>query len=212
MPPTKDRYHHGALREELLRASLHLIETEGLAAVSLRKVARAAGVSPGAPYHHFADRSALLAALSSRGFELLRDRLAAACTSADTIMGTMIAMADAYVRFAREQPAYFRLMFRPELSQPEKNPETEHAGDAAFAVLEDAVAEAIHAGALPAAEADTLIMAWWAMAHGLASLEIDGKLVKRAGEMGTTADALAERITRLFAGLIETAQHTRSLE
>ncbi|QLY29140.1 TetR/AcrR family transcriptional regulator [Nocardia huaxiensis] len=208
MPPTKDRYHHGDLREELLRASLQLIESEGLAAVSLRKVAREAGVSPGAPYHHFADRSALLAALSNRGFEHLRDRMAAARATSGSPMETLVAMGEAYVRFAREQPAYFRLMFRPELSQPEKNPDTEGAGDQAFALLEETVTEATADGVLPAADTETFTLAWWALAHGLASLELDGKLVHRAEQMGTSASILADRVTRMFAELIESTRIT----
>src|SRR5580765_8746547 len=76
--PARDSYHHGALREELITASLTLIEAEGIGAVSLRRVAREAGVSPGAPYHHFADRSALLAAIALQGYEVLDGRLRSA--------------------------------------------------------------------------------------------------------------------------------------
>ncbi|WP_068023477.1 TetR/AcrR family transcriptional regulator [Nocardia mexicana] len=202
MPSTKDRYHHGALREELLRTSLRLIEAEGLPAISLRRVAREAGVSPGAPYHHFADRAALLSALSTQGFELLRAQLVSAVGAAATPRDRLTAIADTYIRFAREQPAYFRLMFRPELSQPEKHPGTMAAGDAAFAVLTDTIAEVTRAGVLPAAESDTVAMAIWAVAHGLAALTVDGQLTKRAAKMDTDAAALSERITRMFTGLI----------
>src|ERR1700733_7896727 len=82
MAVTRDSYHHGALREALLTASLQLIEAEGIGAVSLRRVAREAGVSPGAPYHHFPDRASLLAALSAQGFQLLAGELAAARAAA----------------------------------------------------------------------------------------------------------------------------------
>ena len=68
---TRTNYHHGALREALLTATLELIEADGIGAVSLRQVARAAGVSPGAPYHHFPDRAALLTALSDQTDDLL---------------------------------------------------------------------------------------------------------------------------------------------
>ncbi|MFI6869689.1 TetR/AcrR family transcriptional regulator [Nocardia sp. NPDC050406] len=203
MSSTKSRYHHGALREELLRASLQLIESEGLAAVSLRRVAREAGVSPGAPYHHFADRAALMTALSTQGFELLREDLLAAREQAATPVARLATLADAYVRFARERPAYFRLMFRPELSQSHKHPDTSAAGDAAFAVLAETVAAAVEAGALPAAEADILAMTWWSLAHGLASLALDGKLPERAAQMGMTVPDLSDRVSRLFADLVE---------
>src|SRR5690606_38896617 len=112
---TRTSYHHGALREALLAACLRLIETEGIAAVSLRRVAREAGVSSGAPYHHFADRAALLADLATQGFHLLGAEVTVARDSAPTPLAGLTAIADAYVRFARDNPGYFRLMFRPEL-------------------------------------------------------------------------------------------------
>ncbi|MFF0492780.1 TetR/AcrR family transcriptional regulator [Nocardia sp. NPDC004068] len=208
MPSTKDRYHHGALREELLRVALRLIETEGLAAVSLRRVAREAGVSPGAPYHHFADRSALLAALSGQGFEVLGARLAAARAEAATPLARLTAMADAYIRFAWDQPAHFRLMFRPELSQPDKHPDAQQAADAAYDILSDTIAELVASRALPAAQADTLAVAFWSLAHGVASLALDGQLTKRATQLGTDAQTLADRITHLFAGLMESSAET----
>src|SRR5215211_5683383 len=81
---TRASYHHGSLREELITACVALIEAEGIGAVSLRRVAREAGVSPGAPYHHFADRSALLAAISVRGHQLLEQQLRQARREAPT--------------------------------------------------------------------------------------------------------------------------------
>jgi AcrR family transcriptional regulator len=199
MPPTKDRYHHGALREELLRASLQLIEAEGLAAVSLRRVAREAGVSPGAPYHHFTDRAALLSALSVQGFRLLADQLRSAHATTTAPMERLRSMAEAYVRFAWDQPAYFRLMFRPELSQPDRHPDAEAAGDAAYTVLADTINEAVEAGALPSGAAAEMAIGWWSLAHGLASLALDGQLTKRAAQLGTDPRTLAASITRMFA-------------
>ncbi|MGW4091609.1 TetR/AcrR family transcriptional regulator [Nocardia sp. NPDC004750] len=200
---TRTSYHHGALRDALLAACLRLIETEGLAAVSLRRVAREAGVSTAAPYHHFPDRAALLATLSTQGFQMLGAQLAAARAEAETPMAALTALANTYVRFSREQPAYFRLMFRPELSQPDKHPDTMAAGDAAFGVLADAITECVRAGALPADKADTLAVMFWGLGHGLASLWLDGQLEKRAGEFGTTGSALVDDVMRTFATLIE---------
>ncbi|MRH91380.1 TetR family transcriptional regulator [Nocardia sp. SYP-A9097] len=200
--PTKDRYHHGDLREELLRASLRLIETEGLTAVSLRRVAREAGVSPGAPYHHFTDRAALLAALSARGFEQLGAQMISARDQAANPREALIGMGVGYVRFARDNPAYFRLMFRPELYEADKHPDASSAGDAAYAVLEAAIAEATSTDALPSEDIDTLAVALWSLAHGLASLTVDGKLELRSAQMGTTAAELSDRVTRLFTEMI----------
>src|SRR6476646_10223420 len=95
--PARDSYHHGALREELITASLKLIEAEGIGAVSLRRVAREAGVSPGAPYHHFVDRPALLAAIASRGYELLERQLRQARAEAPTAVRALGALVETYV-------------------------------------------------------------------------------------------------------------------
>ncbi|MEV6341129.1 TetR/AcrR family transcriptional regulator [Nocardia vinacea] len=199
---TRTSYHHGALRDTLLAACLRLIETEGLGAVSLRRVAREAGVSTGAPYHHFADRSALLAALSTQGFRRLGSDLADARAAAETPLQALTVLAETYVRFSQENPGYFRLMFRPELSQPDKHPDAEAAGDAAFDVLADTIAEAVAAGLLPADKADTLAVMWWSLAHGMASLWLDGQLEKRSIQLGTTAPTLVEDIMRTFTALV----------
>ncbi|RJO78340.1 TetR/AcrR family transcriptional regulator [Nocardia panacis] len=198
---TRSSYHHGALRDALMDACLRLIEAEGIAAVSLRRVARAAGVSTGAPYHHFADRAALLSALATRGFELLRDDLAAARATAPTPLAALTVMAAAYVEFSRAHPAHFRLMFRPELSQPEKNPAAMAAGDAAFGVLADTIAECVAAGLLPADRADALAVAWWSIGHGIASLWLDGQLDKRAAQMGTPTADLVDQVMTTFTAL-----------
>ncbi|WP_062982051.1 TetR/AcrR family transcriptional regulator [Nocardia anaemiae] len=199
---TRTSYHHGALRDTLLAACLRLIETEGLGAVSLRRVAREAGVSTGAPYHHFADRSALLAALSVQGFRQLGRDLADARAAADGPLRALTALAETYVRFSQENPGYFRLMFRPELSQPDKHPDARAAGDAAFDVLADTIADAVAAGLLPADKADTLAVMWWSLAHGMASLWLDGQLEKRSIQLGTTAPTLVEDIMRTFTALV----------
>ncbi|WP_433761779.1 TetR/AcrR family transcriptional regulator [Nocardia sp. CA-135398] len=199
---TRTSYHHGALRDTLLAACLRLIETEGLGAVSLRRVAREAGVSTGAPYHHFADRSALLAALAVQGFRQLGRDLADARAAVDGPLRALTALAETYVRFSQENPGYFRLMFRPELSQPDKHPDAAAAGDAAFDVLADTIADAVAAGLLPADKADTLAVMWWSLAHGMASLWLDGQLEKRSIQLGTTAPTLVEDIMRTFTALI----------
>ncbi|MFC8043189.1 TetR/AcrR family transcriptional regulator [Nocardia sp. NPDC057353] len=194
-------YHHGALRDALLAACLRLLESEGLAAVSLRRVAREAGVSTGAPYHHFPDRAALLSALSVQGFRLLEAELRAARAAAPDPLAAINALAAAYVHFSREHPAHFRLMFRPELSQPEKHPDVSTAGDAAFGVLTDTIAECVAAGVLPERGAETLAVTFWALAHGLASLWLDGKLAERSDQLGTSADELVAEILRTFTAL-----------
>lgn len=201
---SRTSYHHGALRDALLAACLRLIETEGIAAVSLRRVAREAGVSSGAPYHHFADRAALLADLSTQGFRKLAERLTAARSAAPSPAAALTALEQSYVGFAREQPGYFRLMFRPELSQPEKHPDTRAAGEAAFGVLTDAVADCVAAGDLPPERAETTALTLWALGHGLASLWLDGHLDKRGALLGSTPAALIDSVLDNIPRLVAT--------
>src|SRR6476661_4198967 len=105
-------YHHGDLRPALLQASLALIEEDGIGALSLREVARKAGVSHNAPYHHFKDRGSLLAALAEDGFATLAREMAAARAAAPDAQARLEACGLAYIRFALESRARFKLMFR----------------------------------------------------------------------------------------------------
>ena len=185
----RETYHHGSLREELVEASVRLIETEGIGAVSLRRVAREAGVSPGAPYHHFADRAALLSAIAARGFDLLTQDLLDAVDTSPGASRTddVVRVAAAYVAFARRQPGHFQVMFRPELSQPEKHPAVQEAGDAALKVLTDLVDR------LGVADPQAVGITLWALGHGLASLTLDGLLALKAQAWDTDPDDLLAR-------------------
>ena len=193
---TRTNYHHGALREALLAATLELIESEGIGAVSLRQVARAAGVSPGAPYHHFPDRAALLTALSDEGFRLLTAALRNAKASAPGPAEALPAMLEAYVYFARHNPAYFQLMFRPELKKSHKSPQGEEAAEEAFAVLDDTAEACIATGVMRSVDKEVLALTLWSLVHGLASLWLDGHLAHK------TADP--EELTRQIARLVTT--------
>src|SRR5690349_2249898 len=102
----KARYHHGNLRASVLRAAAEVLEKKGIGGLSLRGVARRAGVSHNAPYRHFASRGVLLEAVAARGFEQFREALAAAERT-----GGLQGRGEAYIRFALANPQHFRLMF-----------------------------------------------------------------------------------------------------
>jgi AcrR family transcriptional regulator len=160
--PRKVAYHHGKLRPAILRAAAEVLEEQGLAALSLREAARRAGVSHNAPYRHFADRDALLAALASEGFRQLGEALEAAGTRGPRARG------EAYLRFARDHPARFRLMFGGRLRI------AAHPGlrDAAARTY-DGMVRAFEPLAGPRG-APTAAAAAWALAHGLAQLLLEG--------------------------------------
>jgi AcrR family transcriptional regulator len=157
-------YHHGDLPAALLRAAGRTLEKRGVGALSLREAARSAGVSHNAPYRHFPDRQALLAALAAEGFALLAERLRGQSARA---------MGEAYVRFALEQPQRFRLMFGGVL--PMANyPELRSAADGAYRALVEAFKE------LPRPE--VAAAAAWALVHGLSHLLLDGHFARAERE------------------------------
>lgn len=201
---TRASYHHGSLREELITASVALIEAEGVGAVSLRRVAREAGVSPGAPYHHFADRSGLLAAIAVRGSELLEVELRRARGEAPSALRALGALIETYVRFARDHPAHLRLMLRPELSQPEKHPEAQVAGAGAIELLTQVVVDCQNDGVAPSGDPGPLMAMVWALAIGIVTLWLDGPLESRCVSLSTTPEELTAKITALVTGLLKT--------
>lgn len=165
-------YHHGDLRRALLAAALEAIAEVGPTALSLRDLARRAGVSHAAPAHHFGDKSGLLTALAAQGF----DQLAAALVAAgDDLLEAGVA----YVDFAVRHRAYFEVMFRPELHRPD-DPELLAARERASAALRSGVAALPDGGAPVDAGRDAL--AAWSIAHGFATLWLAGALPDRVGD------------------------------
>jgi AcrR family transcriptional regulator len=168
VPGSDAPYHHGDLRAACLRAALELLEEGGATALSLRAVARRAGVSPTAPYRHYADRNALVSAVAAVGYRQLADQLAAAHPSPST-PDELAAVAIAYVQFALQRPALFRVMFA-EPCDPDNSERV-----AATAVITEYV-EAIVRNSFPGSDPGAMSTAVWALVHGLAFLCLDGKL------------------------------------
>ena len=162
------------LKQQVLDASIALVAESGLAGLSMREVARRAGVSHQAPYHHFADKAAVVAALVERGFAMLTLRLEAA-RDAGPAERALERAGRAYVHFALAEPVYFRLMFRPELSGTHPVPPTESAGAKAFSVLQSLVDVRLGPRARPSRR-EALTSLNWAVVHGLATLLLDGPL------------------------------------
>jgi len=169
-------YHHGDLPRALVAAARQLIETGGSARLTLREAAAAAGVSVAAPYRHFADRQALLAAVLTQGFDELAEAPEAARRAAPDPLASLQAVGLAYVGFAVRQPAIYRLMFGPECDKAH-HPALHCAGQRARGVLVHAVKVCQAAGLVVAEQpAESLALAGWSLCHGLASLYADGML------------------------------------
>ncbi len=173
MATARKAYHHGDLRDSLLQAARALLEKEGPTGLSLRKLGRELGVTPGAPYRHFEDKDALLAALAIEGYrelraEILRDQ-AEAIDAEEGLKRAGVG----YLRFATGQPELFRLMFG---WMPSRDiPELCEAGDAAFAAFEGILQRCEDEGLLSRSIREAGLLAWSAV-HGAAFLLIDDRL------------------------------------
>src|SRR6185437_9528986 len=173
-------YHHGNLREALIRAALELIAAKGPAGFTFAEAARSAGVSPAAPYRHFRDRDALMADVAARGFELFEAALSRAWKDGKPDpMTAFEQVGRAYLAFAREEPAYYSAMFEAGLPM-DLDPALREAGDRAFAVLRKA-SETLCGLLPPGSRPPALMMALhvWALSHGIASLFGRGDAARR---------------------------------
>nr|WP_238257840.1 TetR/AcrR family transcriptional regulator [Methylobacterium gnaphalii] len=180
-------YHHGDLREALVVAGLAILEEGGdPKALSLREATRRAGVSAMAPYRHFADKDALLAAVATIGFQRLREALLAADGQGGGIMA-LREQGVAYVAFACANPALFRLMFG---SATAKDDAMVAASNASYAVMEERVRSLV-----PADRVEDWALHCWATAHGLAALAVDGQF----DDTAETIEAMTRRVMSLGA-------------
>jgi AcrR family transcriptional regulator len=164
-------YHHGNLREALIRAALNLIGEKGPGGFTFADAARAAGVSSAAPYRHFRDRDALLADVAKRGFELFTAALDKAWNNGQPNPYVAFeAVGRAYLAFARKEPAHYSAMFEAGVAL-DSDPELQKASDAAFAVVRRA-SEALTQHLPKDGRPPALMMSLhvWALAHGIASL------------------------------------------
>ncbi|WP_439366655.1 TetR/AcrR family transcriptional regulator [Bradyrhizobium sp. DASA03005] len=193
---TETPYHHGALREALLQAAERVLERDGLAGLTLRAVAREAGVSHAAPTHHFGDLTGLLSELAAVGFRQFNAAMASSCDAATTPLERALARPKAYVAYAQAHPGMYGIMFRTERLDYSR-PSLHEAAEASFAGLANAIGamrqEQISGDALTLNQAAAIARAW-SMVHGFTTLLLDGRLkdiLERLPE-GTTAERLFE--------------------
>jgi AcrR family transcriptional regulator len=167
-------YHHGDLRRALIEATIRLVDRHGQDRFTLRAAAKLAGVSDGAPYHHFADKDALLSAVATEGFRMLRQEMERARDTqpgAAKAKGTAIAVA--YVLFAAKHPSHFRIMFRRPLRNDD-GPELAEAADETLRLLRVGIQQGVKQNGLK--RGDRTMNAIWALLHGLSCLVVDGHL------------------------------------
>jgi AcrR family transcriptional regulator len=180
---TRRGYHHGDLRETLLKLALVHIAAEGTERLSLRALAREAGVSPTAPYRHFPSKRCLLAALITRGFRGLEQRLKAARDAAgDELEAQFLAVGNAYVQFALDNPTCYHLMFSTVLEDFSEYAELKQASVDSYGVMLDILEALLARGPGRDIGIDRGGGVAWAAVHGLASLLLFG--LDRGGPAG----------------------------
>ena len=180
-PQAARPFHHGDLRRAIVKAALDLLsETESLE-LSLRELARRAGVTHNAPYKHFADKRDLLAAVSAAGFDMLTKRMAREIAALRDPQARLSAMMSAYIRHGVENPALYQLMFGGYLSGPDKaRPAIERAAAEetkallASAIIDGALGRPIPNNARNERKISGAILACWSLVHGLTLLVVDG--------------------------------------
>ncbi len=205
-------YHHGNLKETLVRAALELIAEKGPAGFTFADAARWAGVSPAAPYRHFRDRDELLADVARRGFEQFSESLAKAWDEGEPdVMSAFDRLGKTYLDFAKRLPAYYSAMF--EAGVPlDTDPALREASENAFAVLRAAAEKLV--ALMPAKSRPPALMVAlhiWSMTHGIASLFARGDAARRTLPM--PPEELLEAVVLIYLrglGLNATAPAARA--
>jgi AcrR family transcriptional regulator len=170
-------YHHGDLKNALIKAGVEILAREGVGGLSLRKVAKQAGVSHAAPYSHFADKQALIAAISTEGFKQLYSQIEAVLEKHQGYPETLlIETAWTYVQFALNAPDRFKLMFSSVLEKEKEYPDFVEISQRNFQQLVDIVEICQQAGILKAGELDFLALSVWGTVHGFVSLLLEGQI------------------------------------
>jgi AcrR family transcriptional regulator len=204
-PKPRARYHHGDLRRALLEETLRIIHDDGVAGFTLRTVGARLGVSRTALYRHFADKSALLAAVSRDGFTQLRVALHAAFDSGGRDRAAFEAQGRAYVEFAIANPSHYRVMFGGFVDKSCVDTALAAEAEGAFQVLVDTLVALQAAGVVRQDDPRQLALFVWSLVHGLAMLVIDGQLQGRPA----ADDLLDFTFRRMWSG-VEASRASRA--
>lgn len=194
-------YHHGDLRRVLIDAALDVVQKKGLGALTMRSVARAAKVSHMAPYHHFEDKGALVAAVAAEGFR--RMRAAMESRIANCSEGPRARFREsgiAYVVFAVGHPNLFRLMFSPQVAEKKDYPELQDAAASAYSLLRGLV-ESQGADNQRLNDTELISVSAWALVHGLAVLCIDGQVGPEGADPAFAERFAYEATGALYRGM-----------
>ena len=175
--PKKKTYHHGDLKNALIKAGVEILAKDGVSGLSLRKVASKAGVSHAAPYSHFADKQALIAAISTEGFRQLYERVSAVAEEYKTKPSRqLVEVAWAYVQFAMDDRDRFKVMFSGILEKEREYPEFVAEAQRNFQLVKMIVEANQAAGVLRSGPSDLVALSAWGIIHGFVMLLLEGQI------------------------------------
>jgi len=202
-PKRRSTYHHGRLREALLESAERMLDAEGPEAVNVREAARQAGVSPGAPFRHFASRTALLTGVAERAMRRFRNEIARgeASVSRDDPPARLAALGRSYVRWALRHPEQFRVIATRSQIDFDGSPTLRRDNDAVRALVRSIVVDGQARGDFRAADPDLVELFAKALSYGLARMFVDGHF-PQWGVPQSRAQAAIERVLDLFGELL----------
>ncbi len=197
------------LKDKVIKAAVGYIADHGPDGLSFRQIAADAGVSHQAPYHHFGDRSAIFTEIARIGFTKFTESMSAS-PRIDDDDNLAVRLCERYVDFALKNKGFFRVMFRSDLCQMDQSPDTRKAADAAFDTLLHAVGE-ILGSAASLNDIRVQATAMWSVAHGLATLLIDGPLEMKIGKVADQRAMVRAVAHRMVDGISSSGELTKPI-
>ena len=195
----RKNYHHGDLKNALIKAGIEILSREGIDGLSLRKVAQRAGVSHSAPYSHFSDKQSLIAAISTEGFNQLYAELDAAVTPyADDPKKQLFDGTRAYVRFATSHTDIFKIMFSGVLEKEKEYTAFVEISQKTFRRVVDVVRACQDAGILRSSSSEIMAVAVWGQVHGIVSLALEGQIPHTILDSHTIQDIVSLAIEQMM--------------